>query len=369
MHGGRRDFIPVTQPTIPVGVQREYADVVKQIIDSRMLSNWGEWNEQFEKGLAKATGAPTLTFPSGDSALIAMLAAMRMPPGSIVAVPSFTFNSTANAVLWNHLGLRFMDVSPETLVSGPKDMLVGDDDRNRSSAFLATHTFGVPCDITGTHFNGRPILFDGAHALGACADGGVPVGSTGFATSFSFSGTKILTCGEGGAVATKNKTLLRRLRYIRNYGFWKDYRTRFQGFNGKMSEFHAALGTLLFPNFRGFVENRRRLAWRYISLLWPLSDGAALEIPGATEPGRVWNNFAIIIEDADRVHKRLAKAGIQTKRYFRPLHRMPFYGSDAVLPRTDFVAKRILVLPLFAHMTDGQQDRVVAELKKAVKPR
>jgi dTDP-4-amino-4,6-dideoxygalactose transaminase len=147
-----------------------------------------------------------------------------------VVVPSFTFAATAHAAAWNGLRVSFADVDPHTLTLSPEDAAraIG----LRTSALLATHTFGTPCDVDTlaelAGRNGIALFFDAAHAFGS-THRGVRVGNFGTAEVFSLSPTKVLVACEGGLITTRDPELAERCRVGRDYGNPGDYDCRFVG--------------------------------------------------------------------------------------------------------------------------------------------
>lgn len=203
-----------------------------------MLSNFASECQRFEALARTYTGARhALAMSSGDIGLTLAVAALQVPKGAEAIVPSFTFNSTLHALLWNGLRPRFADIESSTYGLDPRavESLLSE----RTGLIVGTHVFGVPCDVQKLSELGRsrgvPLLFDAAQAI-ATTVGDRHVSAWGEASVFSFSGTKVVTCGEGGLTVVADDDAARRLEYLRAYGFQKDYITRFVGLNGKLSE-------------------------------------------------------------------------------------------------------------------------------------
>ena len=183
-------MIPITRPALPP--LTEYVALLERVWSSRMLSNFAEYASALEALAADYLGANcVLTVSSGDVALILSLRALQLPPKSRVLVPSFTFNSTVNAILWNDLTPVFVDIDPENLNIDPADVArrvegVG--------AVLATHVFGNPAPVGElarlAGGVGARLVFDAAHGYGSIRQG-KHVGQFGDAEVFSLSGTKL----------------------------------------------------------------------------------------------------------------------------------------------------------------------------------
>jgi dTDP-4-amino-4,6-dideoxygalactose transaminase len=335
-----------------------------------MLSNFGPLAEQLESQSRAYIGSRhLLSVSSGDVALILAVRALGLPPGSRVLAPSFTFNSTINAIIWNGHRPVFMDIDQNTLNVDPADVrrnLAG------AGAILATHVFGNPADVeTLSSMAGEagiPLLFDAAHGYGSL-HAGRHVGTFGAAEVFSLSGTKPVTSAEGGLLTTDDADIAERVRYLRAYGFQADYVSHYVGLNGKLSELHAALGILTMARIEEALAARRLHVTAYLARLGALP-GISFQHVAPTDRS-TYKDFAVLFGDGstrDRVEAALAARGIQTKRYFRPCHQMPAYRSfqQGPLPVTESTYARILCLPLFEDMTAAERDLVCSIVERAL---
>jgi dTDP-4-amino-4,6-dideoxygalactose transaminase len=355
--------LPVTRPWLP-GLD-EYVDLLKDIWQSRMLSNFGKYAQLLEAKSRTYLGNPqALAVVNADIGLVLSLAALRLPEGSECLVPSFTFNSTINAVLWNRLRPVFVDADPGTFNADPQDVArrIGP----RTSVLVATHVFGSPLDLdrllSVAASRGLPTVFDAAHAFGAKYFGrkiGDP--SLGDFQVFSFSGTKLVTSGEGGLICPGKAEHVEHVERLRGYGFLNDYVSHHVGLNGKLSELHAALATLTVDRAEDAVTHRHGLAALYRRLL-AACDGIGFQrhLP---EARTTYKDFAILCPwDRDGLGDRLGRLGVQTKKYFHPLHTMPAYEAfrrpDDDLADTESVSERILCLPMFNDLEEGEVERV-----------
>lgn len=320
-----------------------------------MLSNFATFAQRLEHLAADYLGVPTKVVVSGDIGLILTIAALDIPKGSAVVVPSFTFNSTVNAILWNGLKPVFADIDGETFNLDPAS---AEEAAARFDAKLivATHVFGNPADVVGLHDvaqrYGARLVFDAAHGYGSLRDGG-KVGSFGDAEVFSLSGTKLVTSAEGGVISTRDPELLERITYLRGYGFLGDYNSRYVGMNGKMSELHAALGTLTLARVEEAISVREELVATYVSRLTaaPVSFQHVRAVDRST-----YKDLAIKFDGRgtrDGVEATLSALNVQTKRYFLPCHTQQAYRDceRVDLSMTEFVYERLLCLPLFASLT------------------
>jgi dTDP-4-amino-4,6-dideoxygalactose transaminase len=281
-----------------------------------------------------------------------------------VIVPSFTFAATVHAVDWNDLRPSFADIDPGPLTLSPSSVerAIG----VHTSAILATHIYGTPCDVDGlrdvAERNGLRLFFDAAHAFGS-THGGTKVGGFGDAEVFSFSPTKVVVAAEGGMIATNDDLLAERCRIGRNYGNPGDYDCRFVGLNARMSELHAATALSSLTDLEQRLGERNRLAGAYSDALAGLP---GIRIPTVPEGDRsTFKDYTILVEstefgvDADALAFALKSDGIETRRYYSPpVHAMRAYASlrspSGSWPVSDRAAQRALTLPLWVGMTDAQ---------------
>jgi dTDP-4-amino-4,6-dideoxygalactose transaminase len=372
--GGGRPPLPVSRPSLPP--LEDYVRLLQDIWDRRMLSNFAQYAQEFERKAQEYLGNPrTRAAVNCDIGLVLSLAALGLPEGSECLVQSFTFNSTINAILWNRLRPVFVDIDPHTLNVDCDDLerRIGPATR----ALVVTHIFGSPLPIERVieiaHRRSLRVVVDAAHAYGA-THGGVKVGdpSLGDFQVFSFSGTKQVTCAEGGLVAIAREEDLRAFEYLRAYGFHNDYISRFVGLNAKLSEIHAALGCLALDEIESVMEARRAKADRYRAALSRAGRLRFQEVPPQSRSS--YKDFAILCaEGRDELATRLDSLGIQTKKYFRPLHSMPAYERFATakddLGDTQSVADAVLCLPMFNELADADIDRICESILDFYGPR
>jgi dTDP-4-amino-4,6-dideoxygalactose transaminase len=292
-----------------------------------------------------------------------------------VILPSFSFSATAHAVAWNGIRPVFADIEAGTLTLSPEDVrrVAGP----RTSAILATHIFGTPCDIESLERvaseGGIRLIFDAAHAFGSMR-GDRMIGGFGDAEVFSLSPTKVFVAGEGGLITTNDDHLAERCRIGRDYGNPGDYDCEFVGLNGRMSEFHAAIALASLDSLEERLAERGRLASLYRRLLdgVPGISFAALRAGDRT----TYKDFTILVDPsrfgmtADELSAHLETEGIDTRRYYSPpIHRMRAYcvpgRPEPDLPVTDAAAVRTLTLPLWTGMAPHQIERVADVIRQA----
>jgi dTDP-4-amino-4,6-dideoxygalactose transaminase len=329
-----------------------------------MLSNFGKYARRFEAEAQTYLGTPRArAVASCDLGLVIALAALDLPAGGEAIVPSFTFNSTVNAILWNRLTPVFADIDPRRLTLDPDE--IGALRGPRTAVVVGTHVFGNPCDHEAIRAaaGALPIVYDAAHAYGSTYRGRA-AGTLGDLEVFSFSGTKLVTSAEGGLVTAARDDLISRLEYLRAYGFQTDYESHVVGINAKISELDAALGVLTLETVERAARRRQEIARRYRQALGGVPDLAFQQVDERDRS--TFKDFAILCPHGrEGLMQRLDAAGIQTKRYFRPAHTMRAYRGHVTrpLPRTDEVYERVLCLPIFNDLSDTQVDEVAGHVR------
>jgi dTDP-4-amino-4,6-dideoxygalactose transaminase len=364
------DGLPFVRPAIPEA--EAVLDRIRNVLDTGMLTN-GPLVRELEERAAEYLGVrQCIAVASCTAGLMLVLRAANLS-GDII-LPSFTFAATAHAVVWNQLRPVFADVDAKTLTLSPEAVLraIG----VRTSAILATHIFGTPCDVEGlaavARNNGVRLFFYAAHAFGSKHEGAA-VGRFGDAEVFSLSPTKVLVAAEGGLIATNNDYLAERCRIGRDYANPGDYDCRFIGLNARMSEVHAAIALASLDGLDDRIDRRNVLASQYGEAL---SGIRGISLPSVPIGDRTtYKDFTVLVEprefglEARELATALAAEGVQTKRYYSPpVHQMQAYRSlvspNGSLPVTDAASSRVLTLPLWAAMTEEQVRGVASSVAR-----
>jgi dTDP-4-amino-4,6-dideoxygalactose transaminase len=346
-----------------------YAEELAATWDDAWLSNFGPQAERFEGLCSEYTGLRHVRSVSNcDVGLALAVRALALRPGARVLVPSFTFPSTLHALLWNGLEPRFADVDPDTWCLTAESAAAALD--GEPAAIVGTHAFMSACDVAGLEALaadlGAVLLFDAAQAIASWV-GDRHVGTFGDASVFSFSPTKIATCGEGGLATFRDPAHGERFELLRAYGSDADYDSRLVGLNGKLSELHAVLGCLTVPTIEDEARARLRLVERYRNRL--------AELPGVllqAHAPELRPTPTMLVADFgarhDDVATSLAAEGVETRPYFRPLHAMDrFRGLPAApLPVTEHLGAALLALPLHRGMVDADVDLVCDAVETAL---
>lgn len=334
------------RPSLPL--LADYTKHLERIWQSHYVSNFATYNGFLEEQIRKYLGVQYVhAVANCDIGLLISFAALALPEGSQVILPSFTFNASINAILWNRLEPVFSDINPNTLTLDWHD--VAAKITPQTSAILAVTVFGNPCDFSKLKPLARSqklgLVCDAASGLGSIYRR-VKVGSQADITVFSLSGTKIITAGEGGLIATNNKAIADKVQTIRNYGITQNYISSFPGINGKMSELHAALGTLALRSLDSHITKRQRIAAVYNKELQSIKGLRFQQIRSHAQTN--YGDFCLLVPSRDALANYLQEHGVQTKKYFLPLHMMPYFQKySAALPNTETVWRSIICLPMY----------------------
>ena len=362
--------IPFAKPWIPdpdaVGTK------IIATLHGQQLTN-GPEVRAFEEAAAELLGVGHVVAVS--SATAGMMLAWRalLPHPGRIAMPSFGFAATAHAATWTESTIEFCEIDPDRLTLDPDDVLL----RNKDvpiGAVCATHIYGGACNVfeLGTVCSNlrAPLLYDGAHALGA-QYAGRSVAAFGGATVFSLSPTKVVTAAEGGLVATESADVADCVRIGRNYADAGKLDFRFVGLSARMSELHAIVGAHCLQYLEEAIKRRGELVAIFGHAIQDVPGIAFPEVP--PESRTTHKDLAIILDpilsgiDAADLQTALAADGIPSRRYFYPpIHLQPnYYRARRVLPITEAMSTRVLCLPLYTEM-DGTDMKFIARVVGAI---
>lgn len=356
---------------IPYGRQSVDDDDIAAVVQV-LKGDWltqGPHVAQFEEAIAaKVDARHAVAFSSGTAALHSAAAAGGLGPDDLVATTPLSFVASANCARYVGAKVRFVDIDPATLNLDPAAMPAGVD------GLVAVHYAGLPVDLAKLPYRPRVIIEDACHALGASTSVG-PVGNCALSDMcvFSFHPVKAITTGEGGVVTTNDGALAEALRRFRSHGGvpkpedggWY-YEVESMGFNYRLTDVQAALGTSQLRKLDRFVGRRQALADRYRELLADLPVRLPPEAPAGVV--HAWHLFTVRIAGRRRVYDGLRRAGVGVQVHYVPIYRHPVFGGGedaAAFPATEAAYEQLLSLPLFPDMTRTEQDQVV-ELLAAV---
>jgi len=350
--------IYVTQPYLPP--LKEFVPYLKDVWDSKWLTNMGKYHQQFEKELADYLGVKHIClFANGTLALMTALQALRIT-GEVITTP-FSFVATTHALHWNGITPVFCDIEPEYCNIDPDkiESLI----TPRTTAILPVHVYGNPCQvdkiqkIADTY--GLKVIYDAAHAF-CVRINGTSILNYGDLSILSFHATKVFTTFEGGAIICHDEKMKKRIDYLKNFGFADEVTVVGPGINAKMNEFSAALGLLQLRYIDKALEKRKKIAQLYRKKLAGIPGIRFLnDIPGVKHN---YAYFPIFIDEKeygktrDEVYDELKKHNIYCRRYFYPLisqfstYKGLSSASPENLPNAEKIAKEVLCLPIYAEI-------------------
>ncbi len=350
-------MIPVTKPFLPP--QQVYQHYLDGIWKRQWLTNMGPLASDLELRLKDTLKVNHLLFVTNGTVAIQMAIKALDLKGEIITTP-FSFVATTSAIVWEHCTPVFVDIDEHSLnIDADK---IEEAITPETTAILATHVYGNPCDVEKIEFIAKKhqlkVIYDAAHAFGVQVNG-KSVFEYGDISTCSLHATKLYHSVEGGLVVTKDAALLKRLAYMRNFGFDGPESFAELGINGKNSEYHAAMGLANLKYLEAIHQKRKDLTARYDEKLKNLK---------ARRP--IWhsaseNNFAyypLVFESEALMLQcvELLKLNeVFTRRYFYPslATSLPYVKSQD-LPITNDIAQRVLCLPLYYDLTFEEVDLI-----------
>ncbi len=384
-------FIPITKPWL--------GDEESEAISRALASGWVSQGPEvagFEREFCEVVGASyACAVSSCTSALHLALLAVGVRPGDEVVTVSHSFIATANAIRYCQATPVFVDIQPETFNMDPALLEAAIGPRVR--AILCVHQLGMPCDLERILAIGRahglPVVEDAACAIGSefrTADGWEVIGRPhGDVACFSFHPRKLLTTGDGGMLTTNNPEYDRQFRLLRHHHMDVPDTTRHTssevlfesypalGYNYRMTDIQGAMGRVQLSRLPEVVRSRRRLAQRYQEGLASIE---GLGLPVEPEWARSnWQSFCVRLpegRDQRTVMQSMLDAGIATRRGVMCMHREHSYpreswrsvpDEDDGLGHSEYAQDHAIVLPLYSHLSEQQQDRVMSKLGEALR--
>ncbi len=364
----------ITRPLLPE--INQMSQMLKEIWQTRQLTNKGIMHKKLEERLINYLEVPYLSlFNNGTIALIVGCQALRLS-GEVVTTP-FTFPATVHVLSWNNVKPIFCDIEENTFGIDPQkiESLI----TPQTTAILAVHVFGIPCNISGIEDvakkYGLKVVYDAAHAFGTKVDG-KSIGNFGDLTMFSFHATKLFHTAEGGALTFRDSNLKSRVEFLKNFGIKNEEEVVMPGINGKMNEIQAAIGLLVIEMVEDELKKREKLFATYRQCLKDVDGIKLIDYPENVLPGFQYCVLRINEKEfgisRDELYSRLKKFNIFTRKYFYPLcSDYPCYkylpsASKANLPVANQVVKETLSVPFYGELSEDDVFRI-CEIIKYVK--
>lgn len=356
--------IMVTRPSMPT--MEEFIDEIKDIWETRWLTNMGIKHQTFEKKLSEYLGVEnTLVLTNGHMSLEMTLQALNLH-GEVITTP-YTFASTTHAIVRNGLTPVFCDIDPETFTidASQIEKLITDN----TCAIVPVHVYGNICNVEEIDRIAKKyelkVVYDAAHSFGETYKGR-GIGTFGDASCFSFHATKVFNSIEGGAVTFTDEHLGAEIKDLKNFGIHGYEEVLNVGANAKMNEFCAAMGLCNLRHIEEEISKRQKVVRHYRERL----DGVeGLQLNPIQQNVKCNYSYFPIVIDPQRfgasrseVFECLQKNDIFARKYFYPItsafecfHRKYDISQTPVAVH---VSKRVLTLPIYADLTLENVDRV-----------
>ncbi len=386
---------------IPYGrqcIDQEDIRAVIKVLQSDWLTQ-GPKSKEFEEKFAEYCGAKyAVSVTSGTAALHLACLAAEIGKGDEVITSPITFAASANCALYVGATPVFVDIDPDTICIDHEKFEEYLSKRNvnieslqgtKPRAVIPVHFAGLPCNMEPIYNSakerGLVVIEDACHAHGARYVSGEIVGSCTYSdmTVFSFHPLKHITTGEGGMITTNSHEFYERLITLRSHGitkknmksggFYEDYYYEMQmlGYNYRMNDIQAALGISQLNKLDSFLQKRRSIANYYQSAFDDLKD--YIVMPADNNGDHGWHIYVIqlIKGNRDNVFRALRDKGIWVQVHYIPLYSFPYYQMlgyrKGLCPHAEEYYSRTITLPIHPSMNRDDMDRVVEEVKNAVK--
>ncbi len=344
--------INVTKSFLPP--KQEYEQMLERIWASEWLTNNGPLLVELEEKLQQKLDLPYLAITGNGTIAIQLAIKALNLSGEVITTP-FSYCATTTSILWENLKPVFVDINPEDLNINAD--LVESAITERTSAILATHVYGNPCQVEKLEAIGKKygikIIYDAAHAFGVVYKGRSLL-SYGDISTCSFHATKVFHTVEGGCVVCHDPELYKTVQLMRSFGHIRD-EYFLAGVNGKNSEFHAAMGLVNLGHLDTIIEGRKQIFRIYDELLdWsklykPTERAQDLEYNYAYYPVVVAEEAATV-----KVIEALNREDIYPRRYFYPtLNTLQYVPFTYDCPVSEDVSSRVISLPLYPDLDHG----------------
>ena len=383
---------------IPYGrqdINQADIDAVVNVLRSDFLTQ-GPIVPAFENAVAMHCGVRhAVAVNSATSALHIACLALGVGNGDLVWTSPITFVASANCARYCGAAVDFVDIDPLTYnmsVECLRSKLKGAQKIGKlPKVVIPVHLCGQSCDMAAIHELGQQfgfkIIEDASHAIGGTYRR-EPVGNCRFSdiTVFSFHPVKIITTGEGGMAVTNEDKLASHMARLRTHGITRDpaemthepdgpwyYQQLELGLNYRLTDIHAALGLSQMKRLEEFVETRNQIANRYTKVL------AHLPVTVQLQPLDIYSAFHLYVirlclPKTKKTHREVFEAlravGIGVNLHYIPVYRQPYYAqmgfNPSHFPESERYYAEAISIPMYLGITEDQQDRVVAALRKAI---
>ena len=361
-----KDIITVTSPLLPN--LDEFTDSLKEIWESKWITNNGQFHQKLEAALAEYLKVPYVSlFTNGTLPLLTALQALRIT-GEVITTP-YSFVATTHALWWNGIKPVFVDIDPSTGNIDPQKIEAAI--TPRTTAILPVHVYGKPCDTEAIQAiadkYGLKVIYDAAHAFGVEVNGESLL-NAGDMSTLSFHATKVFNTIEGGAMVMHDEKTKQRIDYLKNFGFANEIEVVGPGINSKMDEIRSAYGLLNLKQVDAAIAARQKVAVAYREALRNV-DGISFwdDMPGVRHN---YSYFPIFVDakkygmTRDELYMKMKDQGVWGRRYFYPLisEFSTYRGLESSrpenLPNAHMMADTVICLPMHHALTEEEIDKI-----------
>lgn len=364
---GNNNIITVTSPLLPN--LDEFHELLKEIWDSKWITNNGSFHKRLEAALAEYLKVPYVClFTNGTLPLITALQALRIT-GEVITTP-YSFVATTHSIWWNGCKPVFVDIDWKTGCMDPNKIEAAI--TPKTTAIMPVHVYGKPCDTKAIQDiadkYGLKVIYDAAHAFGVEVNG-ESILNAGDLSTLSFHATKVYNTIEGGAMVMHDAKTKQRIDYLKNFGFAGETEVVGPGINSKMDEMRSAYGLLNLKQVDAAIEARHQVAIKYREALKDVSGIEYWDDLSGVKHN--YSYFPIFVHEKeygmtrDELYFKMKEQGILGRRYFYPLisEFSTYRGLDSArpenLPVAHKMANSVICLPMHHALTDEEINRVI----------
>lgn len=345
-----------------LGSKNKFKAYIDRIYNTGWLTNNGPLVTALEHRLKDYLGVRNIILTNNGTIALQIAYRALGINGSAITTP-FSFVATTSSLQWEGIKPIFADIDPATWNLDPNQ--IERHIQQDTSAIVATHVFGNPCDVERieqiARIHNLKVVYDGAHAFGV-RHKGQSVYKWGDISTLSFHATKLFHTIEGGAIVTNDDELADRVRLLCNFGIVDTDQIEGIGINAKLNEFSAAMGMCVLDDIELILECRAEIGRRYEKRLGDHFDLQLLQ----PESQCNYSYFPIALDDENqllRCRSQLNENGVNPRRYFYPsLDTLEHLQPQTPQPRSRALSRRVMCLPIYPGLPRKVQEMVVQTL-------
>lgn len=357
-------MIQITEPFLPP--REEYDEILSEIWERNWLTNNGPVSQRLQSGLTEYLSVKNFVLVANGTISLQMIFQALSIEGEVITTP-FSYVATTSALVWERIKPVFVDIQPDSFNIDPSK--IEEKITPATSAILATHVFGCPCEIEEiqkiAEKHNIKVIYDAAHAFGVKFKG-KSIFEYGDVSSVSMHATKLFHSIEGGGIITDSDELAFTFSKMRNFGHLGFDNYAGVGINAKCSEVHAAMGIVNLRYIDRILENRRELYGYYLKALDGFEKVSYQKIQNEDVEYN-YSYFPLLFDSNESLQKAIEALNandIYPRRYFYPsLNTLDYITGSNSCPIAEDIAERILCLPLFYGLTFEQVETIVRIIK------